>query len=115
MEVYTEPYINVYWRVDMFQRLILAVLFVLFGNFANAEAQLIHNAPRGELLYSTHCIACHSTQVHWREKKLVTDLASLQSEVQRWQGIAKLGWNNEDVEDVARHLNTIYYRYPTSD
>lgn len=99
----------------MFGRLILAVLFVFFGNFANAEAQLIHNATRGELLYSTHCIACHGTQVHWRENKLVTDWASLQSQVQRWQGISKLGWNNEDIEDVARHLNTIYYHYPTSD
>ncbi|RFC39437.1 MAG: hypothetical protein DID89_2727547728 [Candidatus Nitrotoga sp. CP45] len=99
----------------MFGRLILAVLFVLFGNFANAEAQLIHNAARGELLYSTHCIACHDTQVHWREKKLVTDWTSLQSEIKRWQGISGLGWNNEDIEDVARHLNTIYYRYPTSD
>jgi len=115
MEVYTQPYINVYWEIDMFQKLILAVLFALFGNFANAEVQLVHNAARGELLYSTHCIACHNTQVHWREKKLVTDLASLQSEVQRWQGISGLGWNNEDIKDVARHLNIIYYHYPTSD
>ena len=99
----------------MFRRLIFAVLFILFGNFANAEAQLIYTAPRGELLYSTHCIACHDTQVHWREKKLVTDWASLQSQVQRWQGISGLGWNNEDIGDVARHLNIIYYHYPTSD
>ncbi|MEQ1741993.1 MAG: cytochrome c [Candidatus Nitrotoga sp.] len=98
----------------MFQRLILAVLFVFFGNFANAEAELVHNATRGELLYSTHCIACHDTQVHWREKKLVTDWASLQSQVQRWQGISGLVWINEEIEDVARHLNIIYYHYPTS-
>jgi mono/diheme cytochrome c family protein len=25
-----------------------------------------HN--RGERLYTTHCIACHSTQMHWRDK-----------------------------------------------
>ncbi len=99
----------------MFRRLIFAVLFVLFGNFANAEAQLIVNAPRGELLYSTHCIACHGTQVHWREKKLVADWTSLQSQVQRWQGISRLGWNNDDIEEVARYLNIIYYHYPTSD
>ncbi len=99
----------------MFRRLIFAVLFVLFGNFANAEAQLIVNASRGELLYSTHCIACHGTQVHWRGKKLVTDWASLQSQVQRWQGVSRLGWNNDDIEEVARYLNIIYYHYPTSD
>ncbi|MFZ1547205.1 MAG: cytochrome c [Candidatus Nitrotoga sp.] len=99
----------------MSQRLILAVLFVFFGNFANAEAQLIHNATRGELLYTTHCIACHSTKIHWREEKLVTDWTSLQSEVQRWQGVARLGWGSEDIENVARYLNAIYYRYPMSD
>lgn len=31
------------------------------------------DAVRGELLYATHCIACHSDKVHWRDKKLVTD------------------------------------------
>ncbi len=98
----------------MFLRLMLAALFVLFGNFANAEeAQPIPDAARGELLYSTHCIACHTTQVHWREKKLATNWASLQSEVRRWQGISKLGWGNEDIEEVARYLNVIYYHYPT--
>jgi mono/diheme cytochrome c family protein len=97
----------------MFRRLILAVLFALFGNFADAEAQPIRDATRGELLYSTHCIACHSTQVHWREKKLVTDWTSLQSEVRRWQGVSRLGWSNEDIQEVARYLNVTYYRYPT--
>ena len=97
----------------MFQRLMFAMLFVLFGNFANAEALPIRDATRGELLYSTHCIACHTTQVHWREKKLANDWASLQSEVRRWQGISKLRWSNEDIEEVAQYLNVIYYRYPT--
>jgi len=99
----------------MFQRLILAVLFVFFGNSANADTQLIHNVTRGELLYSTHCIACHSTKIHWRENKLASDWSSLQSEVQRWQGIARLGWDNEDIENVARYLNATYYRYPMPD
>jgi mono/diheme cytochrome c family protein len=99
----------------MFRRLILAVPFIFFGIYANAETQLIHTASRGELLYSTHCIACHNTQIHWREKKLVTDWTSLKSEIQRWQGISALEWNNADIEDVARYLNTVFYHYPTSD
>lgn len=100
----------------MLSKLILAGLFIFCGNFVNAEAQLIQNTTpsRGELLYSTNCIACHTTKVHWREMKLVTNLESLKSEVQRWQGISGLGWNNEDIEDVAQYLNTIYYRYPAS-
>jgi mono/diheme cytochrome c family protein len=99
----------------MFRRLIFTVLLVLFGNLANAEVQPIRDTTRGELLYSTHCIACHSTQVHWREKKLVTNWASLQSQVQRWQGISGLRWSHEDIEDVARYLDVIYYRYHTPD
>jgi hypothetical protein len=89
------------------------MLLVLFGNFANAEvARPIPDATRGGLLYSTHCIACHTTQVHWREKKLATDWTSLQSQVRRWQGVSKLGWSNEDIEEVARYLNVMYYHYP---
>jgi len=96
----------------MLRRLILALLFVLLEHPADAEVQPARDATRGELLYSTHCIACHSTQVHWREKKLVTDWAGLQSEVRRWQGVSGLGWSNEDIAAVARYLNTLHYRYP---
>ena len=99
----------------MLRKLILAVLFILFGNPADAGAQPTRDATRGELLYSTHCIACHSAQVHWREKKLVTGWASLQSEVRRWQGASGLGWSNEDIAEVARYLNALHYRYPTPD
>jgi len=33
-------------------------------------------AGRGALLYDTHCIGCHTTQAHWRDRRLVTDWAS---------------------------------------
>jgi hypothetical protein len=66
-------------------------------------------------LYSTHCIACHSTQVHWRDKKLVTDQDSLQAEVRRWQKISRLGWDDNDIDEVAQYLNARYYHYPASD
>jgi mono/diheme cytochrome c family protein len=76
---------------------------------AHAQAQ----APsRGELLYTTHCIACHDVQMHWREKKLATDWPTLLSQVQRWQGVAQLRWNQAEIEDVARYLNQTIYRYP---
>jgi len=38
-----------------------------------ALADPTHSLSRGELLYSTHCIACHTAQVHWRDKKQATD------------------------------------------
>lgn len=102
----------------MFQGLALTqllFLFGLFGNPAHGEAQPLRQLSRGELLYSTHCIACHSTQVHWREKKLVTNWESLQSEVQRWHETLMLKWNKNDNKEVAQYLNTLYYHYDTSD
>ena len=99
----------------MLRRSILIVLFGLFGNFADAAEQPTRDASRGELLYTTHCIACHTTQVHWREKKLATDWTSLQSEVRRWQGATGLGWSNQDIAEVARYLNALHYHYPVPD
>jgi mono/diheme cytochrome c family protein len=75
----------------------------------------MRDATRGELLYSTHCIACHSTQVHWRDKKLVTNWTGLRTEVGRWQKFAGLGWGDDDVAAVTRYLNALYYHYPATD
>ena len=74
-------------------------LLVLYGSHAMAADPVQINPSRGELLYSTHCIACHTEQVHWREKKLVTDWPSLVAEVNRWQGIDKLGLPAEEFAD----------------
>jgi len=94
---------------------LVIALFVLSGNPADANAQPMPAVGRGELLYSTHCIACHNARVHWRERKLATDWKSLQSQVRRWQKIQALGWSNEDIVEVARYLNTFYYLYPAPD
>ena len=69
---------------------------------------------RGELLYSTHCIACHTSQGHWRDGKLATNWSSLRAEVRRWQATAMLQWSEEDVLDVTRYLNDTFYRFPAS-
>jgi mono/diheme cytochrome c family protein len=70
---------------------------------------------RGELLYSTHCIACHTSQVHWRDKRLATDWKSLVEQVRRWQGNTGLQWSGEDINSVAHYLNSLYYRFPASE
>jgi mono/diheme cytochrome c family protein len=69
-------------------------------------------ASRGELLYTTHCIGCHTMQVHWRDRRVVTDSASLTAEVARWQKNTGLEWSSEDIQDVARYLNATVYRLP---
>jgi mono/diheme cytochrome c family protein len=93
-----------------------AVSQALFGLFLcylpGANAQPVRDLPRGELLYTTHCSACHSAQIHWRQNKTATDMPSLVSEVRRWQRNAGQSWGNEDVESVARYLNNRYYQFP---
>jgi mono/diheme cytochrome c family protein len=88
-------------------------IFLLSGlsALALASAQTKDDFARGELLYSTHCVACHGAQIHWRDKKLAKNWASLKVEVDRWQRLAALGWNNDEIEDVARYLNAVYYHF----
>lgn len=88
------------------------VALVLAGLVNSAEAQPQRNASRAELLYTTHCIACHDADIHWRDKKLAKGWGSLKSEVARWQAVAGLGWGEDDITAVARYLNGLYYHYP---
>jgi mono/diheme cytochrome c family protein len=102
-------------RDDRLLKSLLAVLCVVFGHVADAAAagaEPAREVSRGELLYSTHCIGCHGTQIHWREKSLVSDWPSLQAQVIRWQGVAGLKWSNEDIAEVARYLNSLHYHFP---
>ena len=81
--------------------LLSAVAFV-----AGAQAE-----SRGELLYATHCIACHTTQMHWRDQRIATDWIRLKAEVRRWQRTAALNWGEADIVEVARYLNESIYRF----
>ncbi|CAG0995672.1 Green heme protein [Methylophilaceae bacterium] len=67
--------------------------------------------PRGELLYRNHCIECHTQQIHWREKRIATDLNSLSGQVNRWQDAIGLHWTKDEIDDVSRYLNSTYYFY----
>jgi mono/diheme cytochrome c family protein len=87
-------------------------LTLLVGIAAAAFAQAPGADSRGELLYTTHCTGCHTTQVHWRERKLAQDYVTLLAQVARWQENANLRWSGEDVAAVARYLNERFYRFP---
>ena len=86
----------------------LTGLGVLLGAAAVAPAAIAES--RGELLYSIHCISCHTTQMHWRDKKAAVDWTSLRFQVGRWQANAGLGWNEADIKEVTRYLNDSIYR-----
>ena len=66
---------------------------------------------RGELLYTTHCIACHTAEMHWRDKRLADNWPGLKVQVRRWQDAASLAWGDGDILDVSRYLNETIYNF----
>ena len=92
----------------------LAALLVA-GSLVFAQPAPKPEASLGEQLYSTQCDSCHTTQVHWREKRIAKDWPSLVVQVRRWQSNAGLGWTDEEVSEVARYLNARYYHFPEKD
>jgi len=87
----------------------------LFGGMqASALAQTRQVEPRGKVLYATHCNACHSLKIHWREQKLATDWASLYAQVRRWQASIGQSWSEEEITEVAEYLNSAHYGFPVT-
>ena len=69
-------------------------------------------ASRGELLYTTYCIGCHTTQVHWRDRRQARNWDTLKAEVARWQKTAGLALDATDIDALAAYLNGLYYHFP---
>jgi len=76
------------------------------GALATADVQ------RGRLLYETHCIACHTTQAHWRDKHVVRSWADLLYQVTRMEKNAGQDWSSAEISDVAAYLNELFYKMP---
>ena len=79
---------------------------------ATAEAHPAADMLRGRDLYQTHCIACHTAQVHWRDKSLVHSWEDLRRQVIRFERIAGQEWSEQEIDDVAAYLNRLFYQLP---
>ena len=90
----------------------LLALATLAGGSIAVHAQPVPAQSRGQLLYTTHCITCHTTQMHWRNDRQAWNWDSLKVQVRRWQGNAGLQWDEADIAEVARHLNDTIYQFP---
>lgn len=90
-------------------------LCLLWGVHTLAHGQDKLGETRGELLYSTHCNACHTAKIYWREQKLATDWNSLMAKVRRWQASIGLDWSEEEITDVANYLNAAHYRFTVTE
>lgn len=104
-----------------FAQVALALALVAAGLVAAAcsttgvqnSRQVQSQSPaRGQLLYETHCIECHTTQMHWRSRKLARDWGTLRAQVTRWQAVAKLNWSEQEIDDVTHYLNDTIYQFP---
>jgi mono/diheme cytochrome c family protein len=98
----------------MLRQSLIALLLGSFSTLAAIAAEPARDASRGELLYAKHCITCHTAEVHWRDKRIATNWPGLQAQVRRWQKASGLGWSAQDIDAVARYLNTRHYHYPIS-
>ena len=96
------------------RKLAFTVVSLLWGMCTLSQAQPEYSETRGELLYSIHCKSCHTSIVHWREKKLASNWLSLKAQVARWQSNAGLGWSEDEITDVTRYLNATYYHFPVT-
>lgn len=67
---------------------------------------------RGQLLYENHCLACHESQVHIRQKVKATDFAKIAYFVATWSSELNVDWSNEEILAVTNYLNQRYYKYP---
>jgi hypothetical protein len=98
----------------MTKRWIFGVLLVCLGNPAVADTQPKRDTSRGELLYSTYCTACHSDQIHWRDKKIATDWIGLNAQVRHWQGIMGQVWSVSAAAGIIVACTTLFKgRKPT--
>lgn len=82
---------------------------------AAAQTQVPPAESRGAMLYAAHCSGCHTKAMHWRENRLATDRAKLETQVRRWQRVAGLAWSDDEVADVVRYLDVVYYRFPAAE
>ena len=66
---------------------------------------------RGRDLYELRCFGCHAESVHARARRVAKSFEDVRGWVVRWNKTLGLAWTDEEIDDVALHLNTRYYRF----
>jgi len=69
-------------------------------------------APSGTVpLYQAHCIECHGSEVYTRADRKVTSLDGLGRQVRRCETALSLRWFDEDIDEMTRFLNDMFYHF----
>jgi len=83
-----------------------------FSDQTSAIDTAAADLARGRTLYETTCHACHSANVHWRDKQIADSWPALLREVTKWQSNAGQRWGAAEINDVAAYLNDRFYHHP---
>jgi hypothetical protein len=82
------------------------------ADYGQSVKPLVIPAPsRGQLFYENHCLACHESVVHIRERHKVRTMDDLRAWVELWAGELHLNWGPAEMEEVVRHLNHRHYHF----
>lgn len=85
-------------------------LLCLAGLTVSAFAQ-VADVERGRALYENHCQVCHTSKVHKRIHRIPVTRGEVREIVQMWQAQQKLGWGEQDINDVVEFLDRTQYRF----
>lgn len=89
----------------------LAVAATMLAAGAPAPFAAAADFDRGRALYELRCRECHAESVHARKKRVARDFTEVRAWVIRWNSTLRLGWKQDEVDDVALYLNDTYYGY----
>lgn len=79
--------------------------------FATALPAWADETPETVALYQQHCTSCHQSEVYTRSDRKVTSLEGLHRQVQRCELALGLKWFDDEIADMADHLDAQYYRF----
>jgi hypothetical protein len=65
----------------------------------------------GRGLHDRNCQSCHDNQVYTRDKRMVTDIDGLRTQVTRCETNLGLQWFDDQKDSVVRYLNDSYYHF----
>lgn len=68
-------------------------------------------ASKGQLLYENHCLTCHESNIHIREKNKAKTIDDVRAWVVKWQTHEKLGWDRTAINAVTDYLILQYYKF----
>lgn len=73
------------------------------------------DSSRGQLLYENHCITCHDSRAHIRDKRKSRSVADIEKWVFRWAQHLNLEWDRVEINDVIDYLNQRFYQFPSTE